>query len=135
VYYNRMLVREPAAEQRRRIIAAARELAPLLARGWRGFGEPQSDVRELAARVRCPVLVTWATLDPVNPLWMNRLGIRRFVDAQIVKFRAGHTPFLETPDEFVEEFKSFMKRVARPHAAAAAVDTADALDGRRLSFA
>jgi 4,5:9,10-diseco-3-hydroxy-5,9,17-trioxoandrosta-1(10),2-diene-4-oate hydrolase len=120
VYYKRMLVREPAAGQRQRIIAAAVELAPILASAWRSFGEPQSDVRELVPHVRCPVLVTWATLDPINPLWMNLRAIRRFRDVQLAKFRAGHSPFLETPDEFVATFDAFMARVLRSGRAPAA---------------
>jgi len=123
VYYQRMLVREPAAGQRQRIIAAAVELAPILARAWRSFGEPQSDLRQLVPQVRCPVLVTWATLDPINPLWMNVRAIRRFRDVQLAKFHAGHAPFLETPDEFVATFDAFMARVLRPAPAPAANET------------
>jgi 4,5:9,10-diseco-3-hydroxy-5,9,17-trioxoandrosta-1(10),2-diene-4-oate hydrolase len=130
LYYNRVLLRAPAAAQRARIIAAARDYAPLLARAWRGFAENSSDLRELAAQIRCPVLVAWATRDIVNPLWANRSGIRRFADVQLAKFRAGHVPFLETPDEFVSTLLQFLEQIqARTEQERLVVGTAPTLGG------
>src|SRR5262249_24407187 len=37
-YYRLVLQRAPAGEQRRRIVASAREIAPLLRDAWTGFG-------------------------------------------------------------------------------------------------
>lgn len=110
-YYRRMLRGDAAAEQRQRIIDSAYEQAPLLAAAWHQFAEPSADVRHLAERVRCPVLVVWATLDPANHLWVNRPGIARFRDMQLITFRAGHSPFLEMPDEFVPAMHTFLDRV------------------------
>jgi pimeloyl-ACP methyl ester carboxylesterase len=112
-YYSRLLRYDAAAEQRARIIAAHRELAPLLALAWRGFAEPSADVRHLAETVSCPVLVAWAVLDPLNGLWLNRGGIRRFSNLRLATFRSGHSPFLELPEEFLVTFNEFMQSVDR----------------------
>lgn len=106
--YRRLLRGEQAAAQRARIIAAGRELAPLLSAAWLGFAEPASDLRVTASRITAPVLVTWATGDPLNRLAFNRAGIRQFPNARLETFPGGHAPFLESPDAFVELFDAFM---------------------------
>jgi pimeloyl-ACP methyl ester carboxylesterase len=111
--FCRRVLRTPAAaEQRAKIILSAREVAPRLAEAWTSFANPASDLRDLPPRVRCPVLVTWAVRDPVNPLWASRAAIARFPDARLVTFDAGHAPFLETPAEFDQEFSAFVGDVA-----------------------
>jgi 4,5:9,10-diseco-3-hydroxy-5,9,17-trioxoandrosta-1(10),2-diene-4-oate hydrolase len=110
-YTRRVLAAPPAAEQRDRVIAAGREMAPLLAAGWHSFGEPGDDVRPLLARVACPVLVTWSLGDPVNPLRFNRPALRLLPSARLELFRGGHAPFLENPVEFDAAFDSFVKEL------------------------
>jgi 4,5:9,10-diseco-3-hydroxy-5,9,17-trioxoandrosta-1(10),2-diene-4-oate hydrolase len=106
-YYRLVLSGRPAAAQRARIVASAFEIAPLLAQAWRGFGEPAADLRPLIDRVRCPVLFAWATRDRFVQLRRSLPSIRRFSNARLQRFRAGHAAHLETPDAFelaVEEF-------------------------------
>jgi pimeloyl-ACP methyl ester carboxylesterase len=110
--YRRLLRGEHAQAQRERIVSAGRELAPLLAAGWRAFAEPASDLRELAKRVTAPVLVVWSTGDPLNRLAFNRAGIRNFPDARLETFDGGHAPFLETPDAFLRVFDAFTAEIA-----------------------
>lgn len=110
-YYRLVLSGRPAAAQRRRIVAAGRELAPLLAAGWRRFGEADADLRARAEQVACPVLVAWATRDRFNPLWLNRPAIKRLRRAELRTFPAGHSPFLETPERFAAAFLDFAARL------------------------
>jgi 4,5:9,10-diseco-3-hydroxy-5,9,17-trioxoandrosta-1(10),2-diene-4-oate hydrolase len=108
LYYRMVLPEAPAAEQRRRIVASAFEIAPVLAEAWRSFGAPDADIRPLAARVTCPVLLTWATRDRVVPLGRSLPAIHRFPNARVERYRAGHAPFLETPAEFARSLEAFL---------------------------
>ncbi|MCA9673826.1 MAG: alpha/beta fold hydrolase [Kofleriaceae bacterium] len=113
-YYRRVLREPDAAAQRARIVASAREIAPVLAEAWTSFASPASDLRDVAATLRMPVLVAWATRDPVNPLWANRAGIARIPDATCETFAAGHSPFLETPAAFDAALHRFTARLPCP---------------------
>jgi pimeloyl-ACP methyl ester carboxylesterase len=107
-YYRLVLSQPTAAAQRQRIIAAARELAPVLAQAWRSFGTPDNDVRALAPRVTCPVLFTWAMGDRINQLKRCRPAIQQFPNARLETFRGGHAAFLEDPDAFVAALDRFL---------------------------
>jgi len=107
--YYRMILHGPeAAAQRERIVAAAVEVAPVLAQAWRSFGQPDADIRALAARITCPVLFAWAEHDRINRLGRARAAIRRFPDARLETFRGGHAAFLEAPDEFAQSLQRFV---------------------------
>ena len=123
--YRRLLRGEAAAAQRARIIAAGRELAPVLSAAWLGFAEPASDLRASARQVIAPVLVTWATGDPLNRLGFNRAGIRQFPNARLETFPGGHAPFLESPDAFVELFDAFMAAVPQRATVSRAEDSTE----------
>src|SRR5262249_55054734 len=62
-YYRLVLQRPAAATQRARIVAAGREIAPVLHEAWQSFAAPDSDLRDQAGRVACPVLCAWAMRD------------------------------------------------------------------------
>lgn len=111
-YYGLVLSGAPAAEQRRRIVASAREIAPLLAEAWRSFGEPAADVRALAPRIGCPVLFAWAEGDRVNQLGRCRAAIGTFPDATVETFPGGHAAFLEVPEAFEASIDRFLARLA-----------------------
>jgi 4,5:9,10-diseco-3-hydroxy-5,9,17-trioxoandrosta-1(10),2-diene-4-oate hydrolase len=111
-YYRLVLPLAPAAEQRRRIVAGAREMAPLLARAWRGFAGPEADLRDVAERVRCPVLFAWARSDRILPLSRCREAIGRFRDGRLELFPGGHAPFLECPELFLPKLEAFLGAVA-----------------------
>lgn len=117
LYYRTVLPRRAAAAQRARIVAAARELAPLLRDAWRSFGAADADTRALAPRIGCPVLFAWAARDRFVQLRRARPTIARFPDARTVTLPAGHAPHLETPDAFEAELERFLD--ALPSAAAA----------------
>lgn len=108
LYYRMMLPRPPARERRRAIVDARFAIAPLLMRAWRDFGEPSSDLRAEAAMLKCPVLFTWAMRDRFVRYELCRDAIRAVPDGRLEKFDAGHTPFLETPDEFVAAVERFL---------------------------
>ena len=110
-YYRRVLSEPAAAEQRARIVAAAVEIAPILAQAWRSFGAPEADIRPLAPRIACPVLFTWATGDWINQLGRCRTAIRRFPNARVERFRGGHAAFLEAPDAFLQSLERFLVNV------------------------
>lgn len=110
-YYRMILVTPAAAEQRARIVAAGRDVAPILAQAWRSFGMPGAEIGPLAPQVRCPVLFTWAKRDRINQLSRARRAIGQFPNARLELFDAGHSPFLETPEEFDAALDRFLTTV------------------------
>jgi 4,5:9,10-diseco-3-hydroxy-5,9,17-trioxoandrosta-1(10),2-diene-4-oate hydrolase len=108
-YYRVVLQRGPAAPQRRRIVASAREIAPLLRDAWIGFGSPDADLRGLLPAIRCRVLVAWAARDQVIQLRRCRPALARFPAARLETFAAGHAPHLETPDAFEAALERFLE--------------------------
>lgn len=120
-YYRLILQRTAAAPQRRRIVAAGREAAPVLAQAWRSFARPEQDLRALVPQIACPTLFAWATRDTLIPLGRSRAAIGSMPNARIVPFPAGHSAHLETPDAFEETLEGFLAGVAvSPVVAAAA---------------
>jgi len=115
LYYRIVLPGRAAAAQRARIVATAREVAPVLAQAWTSFSAPEADLRPLIPQVRCPVLVAWAKLDRILQLRRNLPAIRRFPNAKLETFEAGHAPFLETPEAFDASLERFL--VSLPAAA------------------
>lgn len=80
---------------------------------WRSFADPEHDARPLAAGVCCPVLLCWGTRDPILPWRVDGRRARAALpDAEIVTFDgAGHQPFIERPEEFLDRTASFMSRL------------------------
>ena len=109
-YYSRVLSEPPAAEQRDRIVAAGYEIAPVLARAWESFGQPESNLRGKIPSVRCPVLFAWAVKDRFVRLDRNRPAINQFPDVQLVEFRAGHAVHLEAPEQFEAVVRDFLRK-------------------------
>jgi 4,5:9,10-diseco-3-hydroxy-5,9,17-trioxoandrosta-1(10),2-diene-4-oate hydrolase len=112
VLYRSILRRPAAAEQRVRIVAAGREMAPLLEQAWRSFGQPADDLSHVLPDVGCPVLVTWSVGDRLNPLAFNRAGIARLPHGRLETFPGGHAPFLECPQAFDAAFARFVAGLA-----------------------
>jgi pimeloyl-ACP methyl ester carboxylesterase len=110
--YRSILSRPAAADQRARIVAAGREMAPLLERAWRSFGQPDDDLSGVLPAVSCPVLVTWSVGDRLNPLGFNRAGISRLPHGRLETFPGGHAPFLECPQAFDDAFARFVGQLA-----------------------
>jgi 4,5:9,10-diseco-3-hydroxy-5,9,17-trioxoandrosta-1(10),2-diene-4-oate hydrolase len=108
LYYRLVLQRAAAADQRRRIVAAGREMAPVLRDAWRGFGAPEADLRGLAATIRLPILFAWAVRDQIIQLRRCLPAIERLASARLERFPAGHAPHLETPDAFATSVERFV---------------------------
>lgn len=107
-YYTHLVLPSSAAAARRaEIIAAGRELAPLLADAWRGFAEPDADLREIAARGTVPTWCAWARSDRLVSWGRARAAARTIPGVQTTLFRGGHSAFLEDPDAFAEAFIRF----------------------------
>lgn len=119
LYYRLVLPAPAAREQRGRIVAAVREMAPRLGEAWRSFGEPGADVRALAASLPCPVLVCWAKRDRVVQLRRSLPAIRRIPNARLERFEGGHSAFLECPDEFERALGRFLDELGVPRHAGA----------------
>lgn len=107
-YYHRVVLPAPAAtEQRQRIIQAGYEVAPILRMAWESFGQPEADLREIAAALDVPIWCAWAKGDRVIPLWMCRPAIRKLKQVKLSEFNGGHSVFLEQPVAFSEAFLEF----------------------------
>ena len=80
---------------------------------WRSFADPEHDARALAAGVRCPTLLGWGTRDPILPWRIDGRRARAALsDAEVVTFEgAGHQPFIERPDEFLDRTAPFLSRL------------------------
>ncbi|MBU6373318.1 MAG: alpha/beta hydrolase [Alphaproteobacteria bacterium] len=107
-YYQRLVLPQPAAASRRaEIIAAGCGLAPLLAEAWRGFAEPDADLRACARGLAVPVWCAWARDDRLVSWGRSRAAVRRIPNARWTLFRGGHAAFLEDPDRFAAAFTAF----------------------------
>jgi pimeloyl-ACP methyl ester carboxylesterase len=109
-YYTFLVLPSAAARaQRRRIIAARYEIAPLLRDAWLSFGKPDADLRTTAAALETPIWVAWASGDKVIPLSRCLAAIKSMKNAQLTKFGGGHAAFMERPRPFARGFKRFAK--------------------------
>jgi pimeloyl-ACP methyl ester carboxylesterase len=121
LYYRLVLPSEAAGAQRRRIVASAYEIAPVLTQAWRSFGEPEADIRALAADLTVPVWFAWARHDRVIPASLCMPAIRRMKAASLTFFAGGHAAFLEQPEAFAAGFERFVANLdlcaASPRAA------------------
>src|SRR5262249_52745378 len=111
LYYRMVLSAAPSIPQRRRIIASARNIAPILAEAWRSFGEPSADIRDVAAAITTPTWIAWARRDRIIPLSRCMPALKRIEHATLDTFAASHTPFLECPEEFAARFEAFASEV------------------------
>jgi pimeloyl-ACP methyl ester carboxylesterase len=101
--------RPEAAARRDAIVASAYEIAPRLAEAWDSFRRPDADLRPLIPRVTMPVLFAWAAEDRLVSFARSREAIERFPNHRVVMFRAGHSPFLETPRDLNAAVAAFLE--------------------------
>ncbi len=109
LYYRRVLREPPAAAQRARIIAAGYENAAPLRTAWQSFARPEADTRALAAKVTCPVWLAWAKDDAILAWSGVKDAAAKFPLHKATLFKGGHSAFLEDPERFAAEFKSFVR--------------------------
>jgi 4,5:9,10-diseco-3-hydroxy-5,9,17-trioxoandrosta-1(10),2-diene-4-oate hydrolase len=108
-YYRLVLPSPVAAVQRRRIVASAYEIAPVLADAWRHFAVSEdADQRQRLLALDIPILVAWAMNDRINQFKLVAPAIAGIQHGRLAKFIAGHAAFLERPEEFVREFSAFV---------------------------
>lgn len=110
-YYGSILVTEASMEQRRKIVEAGWESAPVLEQAWHSFGQPSADLRAKAKGLTMPVLVTWAAKDGLIQWSRNREAVEAIPKVTVVQFEAGHAPFLETPEPFFSAATKFLGRL------------------------
>jgi pimeloyl-ACP methyl ester carboxylesterase len=96
-----------ASAQRRRIVAAAYDIAPVLRDAWRGFGAPAADIRATAKHLDIPVWFAWATGDQFVRLKDAMPTIKEMRQATVTRFSGKHAPFLERPRKFAKAFRAF----------------------------
>lgn len=108
LYYRQVLPSPAAAPQRRRMVALAHEIAPILVQSWTSFSQQDADIRELAAGLTAPVWFAWAKDDKVAQFSRSEPTIRAIKTATVTLFPGGHAPFLEQPRAFVEGFEAFV---------------------------
>jgi 4,5:9,10-diseco-3-hydroxy-5,9,17-trioxoandrosta-1(10),2-diene-4-oate hydrolase len=114
-YYTLLVLPSAAARgQRKRIIAAGYDVAPVLRDAWLSFGKPEADLRRTAAALDVPVWVAWATGDKVIPLSRCLAAIQSMKSARLTKFGGGHAAFLERPRPFSRAFKRFARALKDP---------------------
>ena len=122
LYYRTCVLQRSAAAAHRQLVArSARELAPVLQEAWRSFARREADLRDLAPRIACPVLFAWATRDQFVQLRRSLVAIRRFPNAKVEKFPAGHAAHLETPDAFEAALERFLAELGPDRQAAPAL--------------
>lgn len=112
-YYRRVLPEKPAADQRRRIVRAGFEVAPVLRQTWDSFRAPEADLREFATQLRVPVLFAWAKKDQIVAWSRSKQAVKNIPGAEVQLFNAGHAAFLEDPAAFNQAFFSFAEKHRR----------------------
>lgn len=108
-YYKKVLPSEAANNRRIEITNDAYHLAPLLRQAWTGFNTPEEDLRPLIKQITCPVLFAWCVKDKYVQLGRNRKAIESFSNYSLVTYEAGHSPYLECPDQFIKDLEGFLK--------------------------
>lgn len=107
-YYRLVLPARAATAQRRRVVAAGVEMAPLLRDAWRGFGAADADRRADLCRLACPTLVAWAVRDRFVQLRRAQPALRTLRHGTLERFAAGHAAHLEAPDAFADALERFL---------------------------
>lgn len=111
LFYRSVLPTRAARRQRALIVASVYEIAGQLAAAWKGFADPDADLRERACNLNVPVWLAWASRDKINRFSDVEPTAMRMRLAKVTKFEAGHVAFLECPGQFVEGFVNFANRL------------------------
>jgi pimeloyl-ACP methyl ester carboxylesterase len=78
---------------------------------WRGFIDPEHDLRSRAASIGAPTLLVFGARDPVISARRDgRLAAELIPRAKLIVMPSGHAPFAETPDAFLAEVLPFLAR-------------------------
>ena len=107
-YYKKVLTSDTATERRNEIVKDAYKLAPLLVQAWTSFKSKDEDLRPLIETIKCPVLFTWATNDKFVQYNRNKKAIEQFKNYKLIKYKIGHTPYIECPELFLKDFQEYI---------------------------
>ena len=108
-YYKNVLTTPASNERRSEITRDCYTLAPLLVQAWTSFKSDEEDLRPLVETITCPVLFTWAIKDKFVQLGRSKSAIKKFKNYKLIKYPIGHTPYVECPAQFLEDFEEFLK--------------------------
>jgi len=106
-YYNKVLTSDTALVRKNEIVKDAYRLAPILVQGWTSFKQDEEDLRPLIETVNCPVLFTWGMNDKFVQFDRNKKAIKKFNNFKLIKYKIGHTPYIECPDLFLKDFQEY----------------------------
>jgi 4,5:9,10-diseco-3-hydroxy-5,9,17-trioxoandrosta-1(10),2-diene-4-oate hydrolase len=106
-YYTRMVWPLAPRAHRERIIAAGYEMAPALRGAWESFARDDADIRDLVAKVKCPILFAWAKSDRLIPWSASRKAALTAKNATVALLNGGHSAFLEDADNFARVLRRF----------------------------
>lgn len=109
LYYQTILPAKPALQQRRRIVAAIRETAPVVQQAWQSFADPAEDLTGITRHLAMPVLYAWSRGDRVVSYSRSQAAIASTPHGIVRMFDGGHSAFLEDPDAFAAALIAFLK--------------------------
>jgi pimeloyl-ACP methyl ester carboxylesterase len=81
---------------------------------WQSFAEKEHDLRSVASQIRTPTLLVWGKRDPVLRWRGDGRRAARLLETTIatepVVMPAGHQPYAELPDRFLDAVLPFLTR-------------------------
>ena len=107
-YYKKVLITESALNRRAEIVNDGYRLSPLLVQGWSSFKLDEEDLRPFIKNINCPVLFTWAMKDKFVQFGRHKNSIKQFHNYTLLEYPIGHTPYLEMPEKFNDDFIDFI---------------------------
>lgn len=77
---------------------------------WRGFGLAESDLRDIAGRIKAPTLLMFGEHDPVIPARKDgAVASRSIPAAKNSVLPCGHAAFAEVPEQFLAAVMDFLR--------------------------
>jgi pimeloyl-ACP methyl ester carboxylesterase len=107
-YYKKVLTSDTATNRRNEIIKDGYILAPLLVQAWTSFKSNNEDLRPLIKTIKCPVLFTWGINDKFVQYGRNKKAIEQFNKYKLIKYKIGHTPYIECPGLFLKDLQEYI---------------------------
>ena len=94
----------------RRVLRRARttEGAKTAAALWKSFTEPGHDLRDRAAQIAAPVLITWGTRDLTAPKRWGKAAAAAIPGSRFQSFPAGHVVFSSQPEAWLATVVPFV---------------------------
>jgi pimeloyl-ACP methyl ester carboxylesterase len=80
---------------------------------WRSFTHPGHDLRQRAAAITAPVLITWGTKDPTAPVKVGEEVHTAIPGSTFIGFGTGHVAFAGDPDGWLDAVLPFVESAHR----------------------